>query len=251
MSTQIVMPPDRLALTVPAETNALVANSDRFVQTAADLVVDSEASFQFADSLQADWKAEAKQINDKRMELTKPLDAIKKLWMDFFAPAIEGRTKGVRLLQDKMSAFRMAERNKALAAQREAERLLREERERQEAEARRLEVKAAKLKTVAAQERAAQQAAEIRQVAAMMPETVALSAPEPVTVASNVAQVWKGEVVNTAEFLQWLVSRPEWFSVIEFKQAELNRMAKQFSITLAVPGTRFFQEDSFRSKSRR
>lgn len=252
MSTEPqVLPPTSLALTVPAEITLIATGSDGILVAAQEYVVDSEPSFQVADDIQAQLKAEAKAINDKRMEFTRPLDALKAQWLDFFKPAIESRTQAVKVYQDKLSYYRMAQRQKAEAAQREAERLLREEREAKEAEARQLEERAAKLKTPAAQERLMHEADEIRQVAAMMPESVALADSAPQTVASNVAEIWEVESIpDTSAYLRWLANHPEWHCVLGFKAAEHNRLAKQFHV-IGVPGVRFKQRDSFRSKPRR
>jgi hypothetical protein len=84
-------------------------------------VVDSEPSFQLADSIQSELKNQAKVINEKRLEFTRPIDAMKKKWMEFFNPAVEDRTKAAEIYQAKMTAFRRQEREKAETARRQAE----------------------------------------------------------------------------------------------------------------------------------
>jgi hypothetical protein len=245
-----LLPPTEVALTVPQEVTSIAKGSDGILIAAQEYTVSSEVEFQFADSIQAQLKAEAKQINDKRMEFTRPLDALKEQWMDFFRPAINARNQAVTIYQQKLSAYRAEERRKAEAAQREAERLLREDRERKEAEARKLEERAAKLKTPAAAEKLMNQADEIRQVAAMMPGSVALAASEPKTVASNVAEIWDVEKIeDLPAYLRWLADHPEWHGVLDFKAAEHKRLAKQFH-AIGVPGLKFGKRDSFRSKAR-
>ncbi len=219
--------------------------------TATGFVVDSEAAFHVADTVQTEMKAAVKQLNDERLQITRPIDDFKQQFLDAAKPAIDNFTAAAKCYTDQMSAYRRQQREKAEAARLESERLLRLERERQEAAARKLEEKAATLKTAAAQEKAKQEAAEIRQVAAMMPETVALSAPEPQTVASNVATIWKAEVLNPVEFIQWLITRPEWMTCIQFKDAEMNRLARQMRDAIPVPGVKFTPEESYRSKAGR
>src|SRR6266508_3796505 len=163
------MPPTSLALIVPKEVEALATGSNQFVEVAEAFEVDSEPAFQVADEVQARLKAEAKAINDKRLEFTRPIDAIKKKWMDFFSPAIEGRTKAATIYQQKMSAYMRAQREEAEAARHEAEELLRKERERLEAEARRREADAAKLKSASAKAKALADAEQARQAAAIVP----------------------------------------------------------------------------------
>lgn len=245
-----VLPPTELALTVPPEITSIASGADAILDAAEGFMIDSEPSFQVADEIQARLKAEAKRINEKRMGFTRPLDALKEQWLEFFRPAVNARIEAAGLYQKKMSLYRGAARMIAQAAQREAERLLREEREAKEAEARKLEEKAAKLKTPAASERLMNQADEIRQVAAMMPESVALAASEPKTVASNVAEIWEVEQIeDLPAYLRWLADHPEWHCVLNFRAAEHNRLAKQFH-AIGVPGLRFGKRDSFRSKSK-
>lgn len=249
MSEQI-QPPTSVALTVPPELAAMTTNVSQLEVEANGFVVDSEGTFQVADEIQADLKSQAKTINDKRLEFTRPLDKVKKAWMDFFSPAVDARTKAAGIYQNKMSAFRRAEREKAEAAQREAEELLRKEREKLEAEARKREADALKLKTESARAKALADAADARTTAAMMPTSVAPVAFTPRATASSVAETPKGRAVNTSEALRWLADHPEWQTVVEFKPAELNRMSKQFG-DVKVPGFEFYKEDSFRNKARR
>lgn len=251
MSTTLepqVMPPTELALEVPRGVSTLSVGSDQILIAAQEYEVDSEPSFQVADEIQAQLKAEAKQINEKRVTFTRPLDKLKEEWMDFFRPAVNAREQASRIYQQKMSAFRRQEREKAEAAQRKAEQLLREEREKKEAEARKLEAKAATLKTDSAKQKALQEAEELRQIAALTPETVALSAPAPQTVASNVAETWKAEVKDTGQFLRWLILHPEWHSCVKFQEAEMNRLARQMRNVVPVQGIRFYTQESFRTK---
>lgn len=254
-----VLPPTELAIEVPAELTAVVANSSAFEIAAKEYTVDSEASFQVADQIQATLKAEAKKINDQRMELTRPIDAFKKKIVEFFALAVDGRTQAAYIYQQKMSEFKRAKILEAENARRDAERLLREQREQEEAKARELELKAEQLKTPAAKARVLAEAEQHRQVAALTPETVALSAPEPKTVASNVAELWElDKLLSIRDFLHWLADHPEWHTLVvdpktgkvHFPIGEMNRMAKQFRNAVPVPGIRFHSKDSFRTKAR-
>lgn len=225
------------------------ADSEQALLTAQAFVVDSEAAFIVADTALANLKQANKALNDERLEMTRPIDDFKQSFMDAVNPVHKNYEGAQALYAAAMSAYRRKLKAEAEAAQREAERLLREEREKKEAEARRLEEKAAKLKTTAAQDKARQEAAEIRQVAAMMPESVALSASAPASLSSNVAEIWDVEqIVDMSAYLRWLADHPEWHGVLNFRDAEHKRLAKQFH-SIGVPGLKFCQRDSFRSKS--
>lgn len=245
------MPPTELALTVPEDMKDVVANASQFEIAAQQYTVNSEPSFQVADQIQTSLKAEAKAINDKRLEFTRPIDAIKKKWMEFFALAVDGRIKAATIYQQKMSVYRQQQRTKAIAAQQAAEDLLRQQQQAELQQAQKLRDKAATLKTDAARDRALAEAEQIETAAQMMPTTVALSTPEPQTIASNVAQIWELETVaDMPRFLRWLSEHPEWHGVISFQKGEMNRMAKQFRDVVPVPGIKFHSKDSFRTKSR-
>lgn len=259
-----VPPPTELALTVrplPAEllnrfdvfmlgAEAKVAESQKALADANGLTVDSEAAFIMMDTILATAKRIDKANEGERLALTRPIDDFKAQFLAADRPAHHNYAEVIKVCTHKMSLFRGAARMIAEVAQREAERLLREEREAKEAEARKLEEKAAKLKTPAAAERLMNQADEIRQVAALMPESVALAASEPKTVASSVAEIWEvEEVEDMSVYLRWLADHPEWHCVLNFKAAEHNRLAKQFH-SIGVPGLKFGKRDSFRSKPR-
>ncbi len=249
-----VLPPTDLRLTVPKEVSDLAVGTDRFVVQASEFEVDSEAALQVVDEVQSRLKAEAKQINEKRLEFTRPIDAIKKQWMDFFSPAIDGRLKAVGIYQGKMSGYLRAKREEDEKRRREAEAVLARERERIEAEIRRKEEAAAKLKTEEARNRKLAEASALREVASITPVSVPV-APRPETVASNVSEPWTVEnITDPSAFLRWLADHPEWHKVLGKALTELNtRAMSQFADqwhTLGVPGVKFTQGYSFRTKPR-
>lgn len=248
---QAELPPTSLALTVPKDVSEISAGSNQLVTAAEEFIVDSEAAFQVADEVQARLKAEAKTINEKRLEFTRPIDAIKTKWMNFFKPAIDSRTQAAGIYQTKMSGFLRKQREENDRRQREAEALLAEQRRKQEEEARKLEEKAATRKTEASRGRLLAEAESLRTVSALAPTSVPV-APPPQTVASNVAELWElDRIENMPEFLKWLADHPEWHGVLTLKTGEINRMARQFRNVVPVPGVRFHQRDSFRSKASR
>lgn len=245
------LPPTSLALTVPKDVSEISAGSNQLVTVANEFIVDSEAAFQVADEVQARLKAEAKAINEKRLEFTRPIDAIKKKWMDFFSPAVDSRTKAAGIYQTKMSGFLRQQREENERKQREAEALQAERQRELQEEARKLEEKAAQRKTEAARGKLLAEAENLRNISALTPTSVPV-APPPQTVASNVAELWElDRVENMPEFLRWLADHPEWHGVITLKTSEINRMARQFNTTVPVPGVKFHQRDSFRSKASR
>lgn len=259
-----LLPPAEQALAVrplPAEllnrfdafilgADAKVAESQKQLDDAKCLTVDSEAAFITMDVIMATAKRVDKANEEERLALTRPIDDFKAQFLAADRPAHGNYAELFRVCTDKMSAYRGAARRIAEIAQRNAEREQRERIAAEVDEARKLEERAAKLKTPAAAEKLMNQADEIRIVAALMPTSVALAASEPKTVASNVAEIHEVEtIVDLPAYLRWLADHPEWHCVLSFKAAEHNRLAKQFH-AIGVPGVRFGKRDSFRSKSR-
>lgn len=267
MSTEPqVLPPTELALQVrpiPAEVMSrfdlfLLAATDkveasaRALEDAGESVVDSDAEFILADVAVVALKKANEAIKEERLELTRPIDDFKGQFLEAVDPAHKNYIEAIRLLTEKMSAFRAEKRRQAEAAQRDAERILREQKERQEAEARELEERAAKLKTPARAEALMREADEIRQATAMMPASVAVAVSAPETVASSVSETWVVDSFpDPKSFLHWLADHPEWHSILELKTTTraMNRFADQCHV-LEIPGVVFKQKDVYRSKPR-
>lgn len=242
-----------------ARLDGFILDSLRFTEEAAailkgagEFVVDSEAAMQVADVAQAELKKDVTTWEAKRLSLTRPLDDLKSAVMDPSRDGVINRKAAIGVYQQKVSAFRAQERHKALLAQQEAERVLREQKERQEAEARRLEAHAATLKTPSRAEALMREADDLRAAAAMMPESVALAASAPATVASSVSEPWiVDSFTDVGKFLHWLADHPEWHSILKLEPntRPMLRFADQCHV-LEIPGVKFKQKDVFRSKSK-
>lgn len=220
---------------------------------AETFLVDSEAAFQLADSLQAGLKARVKDIGTERLSLTRAIDDFKKVITDAEKSVIDPYNQAVQAYQVKMFAFRAEVQRKAAEARREAERLLEEQKNKQLEQARKLEERAAAVKTESAKQRLQQEAESIRQAATLMPESVTVAAAEPTTVASDLRDNWKGEVKQgrMRDALLWLAEHPEWWDVIDLKAAPMKRMAKQFhNVPEKAEPFRFWNDQGFATKRR-
>lgn len=231
------------------EAKDKLEEANRGLAEAEKFVCDSEPAYQVSDQMQVSHRGRAKSYETERLELTRPIDDFKQQFVAAEKAVSSVEIMAATIYQQKMTAYRHQKRAEAEAAQRESERLLREERQRLEAEARKKEEHAARLKSEKARERLLEEAAQSRQTAAMVPESVALSAPEPVTVASNIATKRKFQgVKDPIAFHQWLSTHPEWLTCVTYKDAEMNRLARQFP---EVPGVTFVTEESYRTKASR
>jgi hypothetical protein len=233
MSTAIepeVLPPTELALQVPREITALVSAQSRFETDAEAFEVNSEASYQVADQVKESLKAEAKKIDEQRKMLTRPIDALKKTWMDWFAPAITSRTNAVVKYEMKMITYRRDRQLKAQEAQTVAEKLLQSQKEDQLRRAQKLEERAALLKTDSGKQKLYDEAERIKEATILMPDSIAIAPAEPQGVASDTRDNWKCEPKSgrMRDALVWLADHPEWWDMVDFKAAPSKRMAKQF-----------------------
>jgi hypothetical protein len=76
-----------------------------------------------------------KLLNDKRLELTRPLDALKAKWMDFFNGPIEKYQKAKRLMDSKVVAWQNEQEELRRAEQRRLDKIAEDERKRLQAAA--------------------------------------------------------------------------------------------------------------------
>lgn len=236
--------------------------ADTAKQECADALtheIDSEGVYQLVDTLMASFKKRAKENDDERMGHVRPIDDFRQTVHGAGKESVDIYEQTAKALGEKMSAYRRLKKLQAEQAQRAAEAELAAQRARLETEAARLEQKAETLKTDAAKARVLGDAEALRQTAALTPATVALSAPAPQNVASDVGDKWEWESFpSVAAFLHWLADHPEWHTLVvnpktgkpNFPVSEMNRMAKQFRDVVPVPGIKFHSIDSFRTKSR-
>jgi len=248
-----VLPPSELVLDVPADAAALANEPSRFEVEASGFVVDSEASYQVADQIKESLKAEARKIDEQRKALTRPIDALKKKWMDFFGPAITARTNAVATYEHKMLGYRRDQQQKAREAQQEAERLLQKQKQDRLDRAQKLDDRAAQVKSESAKQRLHDEAEQLRAAAVLMPESIALASAEPKGTASDTRDNWKAEPKpgRMKDVLLWLADHPEWWDLVDFKAAPSKRLAKQFhNCPEKAEPFRIWNDEGFATKRR-
>ena len=256
-----------------ASLPAFLEGAAMILEGAQTFEVHDDTSAQTADIIQDELKAELKDWDNRRLSVTRPIDDLKTYIVGLPKPGMEPRLKAIQVYQGKIGAYRTKKRQEELAAQREAERLLREEKERLEAAARKRDEDAQRLKTKAAQDRAAADAERLREQAAFVPESVAIASSGESLSASTAALVWEGSIPlcdacqaadqkrpdpkrrcihNEKLALQTILSKhDEWWEVISFAPAGLNAMSRKYRDTLELPGLKFEGRESFRAKPRR
>jgi len=97
------------------------------------------------------------------------------------------------------------------------------------------------------EEEGATEEAEAVLDAPMIAPVIAMPAPVKIDGISY-RTIYRGEVVNAVQFLQWLIEHPDRIrEVIDFKASGLNNLAKSIGSSVEVPGLRVTSEKSVAS----
>jgi hypothetical protein len=191
---------------------------------------------QQAATVLSDAKKRVAVLEERRKQITKPLDDAKKSVMDLFRPATDACAALERIIKPKIAHYHNEQERIRREAQAKAEEEARKERAR-------LEAQAAKAREKGKEERA--EALEIK-AATTVAVTPAI-ATQKITGAS-VRKVWSAEVIDVIELCKAIVAGDIPPTVIDFKQSELNRLATTWQNNRAFPGLRISQQSVVMSR---
>jgi len=168
--------------------------TDQIERAASGIVIANDAGYEDAARLLIDVDKAAKQINEKRLSLTRPLDTAKKQITDLFRGPLERLEQASGRIRSGMAAYNRAKEEAA-----------RIEREKQAAEARRIAAEK-EAERIAALEAAlaSGDTAQAEAIVEAPPPVVELPPAAPVPAAPKVAgvttrTVWKFRIVNAAQ----------------------------------------------------
>lgn len=184
------------------ETRAMLSQYEKGVKITADTEY-----MVFADDLKV-IKAKYNAIDDKRREFTRPIDKLKKDWMDFFAIPLDRLAKAESIIKAAMINY---QRDKERARQ-ETERALKEKAEK-------------------AREKGKEDKAEdlINQAAVVSQQEVA-----PKVAGVIIRKAWKVRIVDATKV-------PRAYMVVN--EEALRKVAQATKGTLTIPGVEFYEED--------
>jgi hypothetical protein len=177
-------------------------------------------------------------LEARRKEITKPLDDAKKSVMDLFRPATDALASLERIMKPKIAAFQHKQEQLRRQEQAAADEKARKERERLEKRAE------------AAREKGQEEKAAALEEKAFTTVAAAPATPEVSVTGVSMRKVWKAEVTDVKQLCALIASGEIPPSVIEFKQAELNRLASTWQNSKQFPGLRIFQDSSVASSRR-
>lgn len=195
-----------------------------------------------------------KEITEKRLEITRPLDAAKKAIMDFFAGPLDLLEQAERTLKGGMLEYERKERERIAAERRAAEEKAARERAEAERQAREAEEAARKAAQAGNQEAAQQLAAEAE--AAREQVELALVAPTmpiadaPKASGASFRGTWKGRITDKAKLIAAASTRPELQGLLKVDESALNAMARAVKDSAPIPGVEFYEDRVVASRGR-
>jgi hypothetical protein len=240
---------------IPSSVAIAAPNADelrRGAASALDLVQSFEitdaATFEIAaDELKA-IKVKIDALTEKRMGITRPLDAAKAAVMALFKPPVEVLQQAEAVLKQKMLGWQRAEEEKRREAQLAAERAA-------EAERKRLADEAAAL---AAQGRTGE--AAVKEQVAQMVVAAPIAAPAPPAVKGiSTSTTVDFEVESIGKLIAFIVTgngdaplaRPELLPLIgEGDSVKLRAYVKGLGLQTNLPGVKVFQKQTMAARSR-
>ena len=220
-----------LTYSQPKES-ALTKSAERVLAIALSIVVDSNEMAEIAASELVTIKGRAKELDEERKRITKPMDDAKKAVMDIYKPAIEKLGQAETALKTSLLTYQKEQQRIADLAAAEEARKAREEAEKLRAKAEKMEAKG---KT--------EDADALRSVAAMTvtaPRTVA--APTKLA-GTSVRKVWKANVTDRSAAIKALAENPAYQHLLTIDEAALNKLAAAMkNPNSPIPGVVFYED---------
>ena len=220
-----------LTYSQPKES-ALTKSAERVLAIAMSIVVDSDEMAALAAAELGTIKGRAKELDEERKRITKPMDDAKKAVMDIYKPAIEKLGQAETALKTSLLTYQKEQQRIADLAAAEEARKAREEAEKLRAKAEKMEAKG---KT--------EDADALRNVAAMTvaaPRTVA--APTKLA-GTSVRKVWKANVTDRSAAIKALTENPAYQHLLTIDEAALNKLAAAMkNPNSPIPGVVFYED---------
>lgn len=252
----------------------LLSPAQRMLKDIEGMTIDADPMYAIAGSELSRIKGAYNKLESERLDLTRPLDEVKKKIMARYSKPLEVLAAAEAALKGKMLTFHTEREAKAKAERERLEAIARAERERLAHEAAELERKAAEEAAVAkakaeaevaeleksgkAQEaasvhaRAAERAAELRERAEAdaraLRETAAVVVAAPASTATPAAKgtsvrtTFKARVIDKPAFIRAVADTPQFEALLDVNESGLNAMARSLKTNLRIPGIEVYEE---------
>lgn len=248
--------------------------ADQAFASAEAVEIDSPEMFQVAGAELQAIKTRAKEIEEMRLSITRPLDDAKRRVMDLFKVPLATLERAEGLVKNAMLTYQRAEQKKAEDARREAEAKAQAEREEAARAQREAEATAAAAREAAeaaaaagnteAAAKAAEEAAEAEAAAEEAQAVVELAdiAPPPMPTlgkpkAAGVStrQNWKHEVTDFAALVVAAAAAhkngdPTLLGYLQANETAIGQVARALKAQARIPGVRIYAEDALAVRTR-
>ena len=231
------MKKDLVVLNIKHPDEALFSDSEALLEIARlREITTPEMAIAAGEDLK-DIKRLAKQVNEKRLAITRPLnDALKEV-NALFKPAKAFLSEAEALLKSKILEFQNEQERIARIAQAKADAEVRKEREKLERRAAKAEAKGKEDKAEELREQAETQIAPI--VTSAAPKLAGISRRE----------TWKAEVTDKRLFLKYIVDEHiGLLGIVHISQSALNNLARLRKDDLNMPGIKAVKEASIAAR---
>ena len=222
-----------VTLTVERPDEALFKRSESALEIAREIEIRSSDEAVLAAADLKSVKRLTKQVNEKRLAITRPLNEALKEVNALFKPAKEWLGQAELLLKSKLLAYQAEQDRIARELQAEADALAKKEQEKLDRRAAKAEAKGK-----------AEKAEALRRVAETTTAPVIESAaPKLSGIATR--ETWKAEVTDKALLFKHIVNeRHDLLPLVEINQSALNAQARSLKNELDLPGVEVKKETS-------
>ena len=214
------------------KASVLTQSADRVLAVAKAIKVDSPEMAEIAAAELVNIKARAKDLDEERKRITKPMDDAKKAVMDIYKPAIERLGQAETALKDAISSYQKDQRRLADMAAAEAARKAREDAQKLAAKAEKMEDKGK-----------AEDAEALRNIAAMTAAAPRAVAAPPKLAGVSTRKVWKANVTDRAAAIKALADNPAYQHLLTIDESALNKLAAAMkNPNSPIPGVVFYED---------
>ena len=215
---------------IPESDEKLIKRVKSSLDLYKEMAINNADQAQQAKEIIKEVKSQAKDLTERRLKITRPLDDSKASVMQLFKPALENAEQIEKILKQKLVDYLNYQ-----------EKLIQDEAAKKsdtiKNEMVKAETKASELRGKGKEEEAERviQKAEEKVFATPVPEKA------KVTGTSKTAK-WRAEVKDFNDFLQLIIDGELPPTVISVKQGELDRVASQWKDNKEFKGLRFYKD---------
>jgi hypothetical protein len=217
-------------INLPQETEILVNEATAILSQAKTYVIQNNDQLQTAASELASIKTKAKQLDEQRKRMTKPLDDSKKEIMDFFRAPLDFLADAEGIIKHSIAGYQQAQERAAREAQAKLDAEARKQQEK-------LMVRAEKAAESGKEEKAHELA---MQAASVVAPVVAANVDKAQGISTR--QNWKAEVTDKMALVQAVAAGKLPISMLDVNMTSLNAIAKATKGEVEYPGVRFYPE---------